>query len=271
MRPHIAPDWQALFEQNGLRSFDDFWNVQAEWFEEPNQRRGGWSGVARCELKRPDGGVVRMFLKRQENHVTKTLLHPIRGMATLAREFKNFLRFERSGVAGARLVYFGQRRVAGKLRAVLATEELAGFRSLEDWMRVWRKEGWPRLGERRALITSVAASVRRMHEERLRHNCLWSKHVFLKFADGIPSARGTVEVRIIDLEKMKRTWSSSNAARKDLCTLHRDCPGWSTTDRARFLKAYLDLKKLSQGRRLWDAVAERSQRKRHQARALTGQ
>ncbi len=271
MQQHFAPDWQALFEQNGLRSFDDFWNVQAEWFEEPNHRRGGWSGVARCELKRPDGGVVRMFLKRQENHVTKTLRHPIRGMATLAREFKNFSRLERSGVAGARLVYFGQRNVAGKLRAVLATEELAGFRSLEDWMRVWRKEGWPRLGARRVLITSIATAVRHMHEERLRHNCLWSKHVFLKFADGIPTASGAVEVRIIDLEKMKLTWSSSNAARKDLCTLHRDCPGWSTTDRARFLKAYLSLKKLSKGRRLWDAVAERSQRKRRHSRALTGE
>ena len=261
MQQHFAPGWQALFEQNGLRSFDDFWNVQAEWFEEPNQRRGGWSGVARCELKRPGGGVVRMFLKRQENHVTKTLRHPIRGMATLAREFKNFLRFERSGVPGARLIYFGEHRVAGKIRAVLATEELAGFRSLEDWMRVWRKEGWPRLSDRRVLITSMATAVRRMHGERLRHNCLWSKHVFLKFADGIPTARGAVEVRIIDLEKMKRTWSSNAAAGGDLSSLHRDCPDWSTTDRARFFKAYLGLQRLSKGRRLWKAVEEDSRRK----------
>ena len=58
MKDYLADDWQRIFEFNGLRSFDDFWKLEAQWFEEPNQRRGGWSGVARCELKRPEGGVA---------------------------------------------------------------------------------------------------------------------------------------------------------------------------------------------------------------------
>ena len=92
MNEFIAPEWQPILAFNGLRSFDDFWEFEANWFEEPNQRRGGWSGVARCELKVPEGGTRRVFLKRQENHTTRTFTHPIRGMATFVREFRQILR-----------------------------------------------------------------------------------------------------------------------------------------------------------------------------------
>jgi hypothetical protein len=257
MQDYWAEPWQAIFEHNGFCSFDDFWQLKADLFEEPNLRRGGWSGVARCELKLPAGGVRCVFLKRQENHLTKTWRHPIRGMATLLREFRNFRRFERSGVPTARVLYFGQRRCQGKLCAVLATEELTGFRSLEELTEHWCAQGWPPPEERHRIIEAIACVIRRMHDARLWHHCLWSKHIFLKpSADGAP-----VEVRIIDLEKARWTPLRRVAARGDLSSLHRDCPDWSRTDRVRFYKAYLQVPRLRGAKKLWQAVADRSERR----------
>ena len=32
----VEKGWQAIFEHNGLGSFDALWNLQADWFEPPN-------------------------------------------------------------------------------------------------------------------------------------------------------------------------------------------------------------------------------------------
>ena len=82
--------WQEIFSANKLDSFDAIWNLDTEWFEEPNQRRGGWSGVIKVDLDTPEGKSC-VFIKRQENHISKTLLHPIRGILTFEREFENIL------------------------------------------------------------------------------------------------------------------------------------------------------------------------------------
>lgn len=259
MQEYFAKNWKAVFEHNGLRSFDDLWQLKADWFEEPNQRRGGWSGVARCELKQPGGGHVGIFLKRQENHITRTLLHPVRGIATLVREFRNFQRFDLCQVPTAPLVYFAQRRVDGNLRAMLVTEELAGFHSLENVMRAWRKTGRPSLAERGPMIQSIARAVRQMHQHHFRHDCLWSKHIFLKPAG--PDKGHPVDARIIDLEKTKRRLFKSSAVLRDLSTLDRDCRFFSRTDRMRFLKAYLQVQNVEKSKKLWRSVAAVSARR----------
>src|ERR1051325_9024795 len=113
MNDYMAAEWQRIFEFNGLRSFADFWKLQATWFEEPNQRRGGWSGVARCELKLPEGGTACVFLKRQENHTTRTLTHPVRGIATFVREFQQVLRYRQHRIPTLTPLYFAQRHEDG--------------------------------------------------------------------------------------------------------------------------------------------------------------
>src|SRR5436190_19447904 len=137
MQDFLATGWKEVFAFNGLRDFHSFWKLEADWFETPNERRGGWSGVARCELKLPEGGTRRIFLKRQENHVAKSWRHPIRGIATLVREFTNLQHCERHRVPTAHVIYFAQRDVEGRLQAILATEELIGFRSLEHLTKPW--------------------------------------------------------------------------------------------------------------------------------------
>jgi hypothetical protein len=246
---YVEPQGWALLERHGLAGFEALWDLQAEWFEPPNQRRGGWSGVARLELPGPDGSGEAIFLKRQENHTRRSLRHPL-GEPTFAAEIRNILAARDAGVPTLEPVYFGQR---GK-RAILVTRELRGFASLDQHMREWRGRGWARSNEqRRALIPEVAGAVRRLHAARLVHNALHPKHVFVRFPGS-----GSPQVRLIDMEKMRRTLLPGMAARRDLDSLNRRSPWWGRTDRLRFLHAYFGVPRLTAGqRRYWHWLAGR--------------
>ena len=256
---YIATEWQRTFELNGLRSFDDLWNLDAQWFEEPNRRRGGWSGVARCELARPDGSVARVFLKRQENHITRTLAHPIRGVPTFVREFNSIMRYRRCGIPTLTPVYFGVRRNAQDQRAVLMTEELTGFRSLEDFAREWTTL-WPSM--RREIVEGVAQLLRKIHSHHLSHNCFYPKHVFLRFGAG-----RLVETRVIDLEKTKWRPFGYDRNFRDVRRLNGPGLPWSRAERVRFFRAYLGVENMTpRAKQDWRRIAKRHLKK-HPAEA----
>ena len=169
MRDYIAEKWKPALEQNNLRTFDDFWNLKTGWFEPPNKGRGGWSGVARCELNHPVGGTSCVFLKRQENYITRNWRHPFRGVPTLRREFLNILRYRARGIPTLTPVYYAERRIGRNRQAVLVTEELAGFRSLRDCVREWERSGWPPRETKLQIIETVADTLRAIHRSHLRH------------------------------------------------------------------------------------------------------
>lgn len=257
MKEYCPDRWRAILQHNGLESFDRLWSLECGWFEPPNQRRGGWSGVSRCELQLPLGGSVGMFLKRQENHITRTLLHPF-GMPTSAREIQNILRFKRAGLPTAEPVYFAVRKIGGKMRAILGTEELTGYEPLDNCVERWSRQGWPDHRQRRLLMQAVAATMRRMHNLRIQHGCFYPKHIFLRVEGN------DIQVRIIDLEKAKVRPLRRFAVFRDLFTLNRLSPDWSRTDRLRFLLTYLDLDQFDpDARMLWRRVIHHSEMKRH--------
>jgi hypothetical protein len=247
---YVAAEWQRIFEFNGLRTFDDFWKLEAQWFEEPNQRRGGWSGVARCELNKPEGGAVRVFLKRQENHITRTLAHPIRGLPTFIREFESIMRYRRRGIPTLTPIYFGVRCEGGDRRAILMTEELSGFRSLDEMSRDWRTVP---ARTRAAIVRAVAQLLRQIHAHHLSHNCFYPKHVFLRIASD-----DRIETRIIDLEKTKRRPFGLDRDFRDMRRLNGPGLPWSRSDRLRFFKEYLGIEKLTPAAKAkWRRIARR--------------
>jgi hypothetical protein len=259
MNDYMAPEWERVFAFNGLHSFEDFWKLEAKWFEEPNQRRGGWSGVARCELKLPEGGVRRVFLKRQENHTTRTWTHPWRGMSTFVREFQQILRYHAHGIPSLTPLYFASRRENGNLRAVLLTEELTGFRSLEEMSREWKTT--PR-AIRHAVIRAVANLLAQIHSHGLTHNCFYPKHVFLR-----SRSPDEVEARVIDLEKTKRRPFGFDRNFRDMRRLN--APAWGRTDRVRFFREYLRLAKLTpEAKQTWRRIARRQLQKHPQDAVL---
>lgn len=257
MLDYLATGWSKILEHNGLGNFDALWNLKAEWFEPPNERRGGWSGVVRLELRLPDGGSEGVFLKRQENHRRRTLRHPF-GEPTFAGEMQNILRLQRAEVPTLEPVYYAQRKVNGRWRAILMTRELKDFRPLNWWLEQWQATGWATSRPiRQAVLKEAAWVIRRLHKDAgLVHNALHPKHLFVKVSDerGVPKA----EARLIDLEKMRPAMTSMRAARRDLDSFNRRCLPLSLADRMRFLACYLGTRHLSsEGRGLWRHLSNR--------------
>ncbi len=257
MKDYLTEQWRALLLHNNLDSFDRLWAVDAVWVEPPNERRGGWSGVSRCELDLPEGGKVGVFLKRQENHITRTMLHPF-GIPTFVREIHNILLFKRAAVPALEPVYFAVRKNSGDLRAILCTVALDGYLPLEALVDKWTKEGWPARSRCRQLMRAVADVLTRMHDHKIQHNCFYPKHIF------VCDHEEQIKVRLIDLEKAKVVLMRRFATCRDLYTLNRHSPRWSRTDRLRFLLLYLGVKRLDHhAKALWRQIARRTRRKGH--------
>jgi hypothetical protein len=253
MKDYCPEKWLTILRHNDLDSFDQLWSLDVEWFEPPNQRRGGWSGVSRCELDLPDGGKIAIFLKRQENHITRTVLHPF-GMSTFVREIQNILRFKKASIPALEPVYFAVRKVDGNLRAILCSAALVGYEPLENLVERWSTEGWPDRKNRQRLMGAVASVMSRMHDHKIQHNCFYPKHIFISFTDA------EIKVRIIDLEKAKVKILRRFASFRDLYALNRHARYWSRTDRLRFLLIYLGRKSLDRdAKELWRKIATRTE------------
>ena len=219
MKDFVNEHWRTILAHNGLTDFDALWDLKADWFEAPNHRRGGWSGVSRCELDRPEGGKVAVFLKRQENHKARIWSHPVHGAPTFLREFKHIMHYRECGVATLEPVYFGMHKAGKDYRAILVTEELTGFVAMEDRVQDWLEHGAPPRKERLLHLKAVATLLRTMHDHGIQHNCYFPKHVFTRINDD-----GSVDARVIDLEKSRWRPSRTICARSQGSLLSSMCP-----------------------------------------------
>lgn len=254
MKDFIRECWRSVLAYNGLLDFNALWQLEAPWFEAPNRRRGGWSGVSRCDLARPEGGTCGVFLKRQENHKTFSWRHPIKGIPTFLREFRLIMLYKSCGIPALEPIYFAMRTIDGGHRAILITEELSGFASMESHVQAWLKNGFPPAQDRRKYLEAVAALSGKIHENTIQHNCYYPKHIFVRL-----NSDGRIEARVIDLEKSRRRPLSLLCTLRDLDTLNRHAPGWSRGDRLRFLKSYLRIDRLTPyAKWLWRRLAARA-------------
>lgn len=254
MDDFIAAGWDSVLNASGLGGFESLWALEAEWFEPPNHRRGGWSGVARIELPGLDGRLTGLFLKRQENHTRRTFRHPLHGEPTFAGEIRNILAMQRAQVPSMEPVYYAQRKRDGKWCVILMTRELLGYRPLDVLTDDWYAAGWGDSRQTRLrTISECAAVLSRLHRAGYVHNAMHPKHLFLRVEE-----HERVEARLIDLEKMRRKPGLTRRTLRDLDSLNRRSRHWSRADRLRFLKAYLGVGHLgADGRRLWYRLARR--------------
>lgn len=254
MKDFVNERWRPILAHNGLADFNALWDLKANWFEEPNHRRGGWSGVARCELKLPEGGTRAVFLKRQQNHGTFSWRHPLRGMPTFQREFSKIMHYKACGIPSVEPVYFAMRTIGKDQRAILVTEELTDFFSLQARTQQWLESGAPARPVRLRYLGAIAGLLAQMHAKGIQHNCFFPKHVFTRM-----NPDGSVEARVIDLEKSRWRPGRILAARRDLYSLTLQSLCWSRTDRLWFFKAYLGIERLTPyAKWLWRHVESRS-------------
>lgn len=224
MSDFIAAEDRAVLEAHGLASFEALWALQLEAVDEPNTERGGWSSVYRLEL-----GEKAFYLKRQSNHLTRSLRHPC-GEPTFAREFRNIQAYRRLEIPALQAAFFAARRLPGERRAILLTRALDGWQDLDHWLQGWAGVPAP---TRQAILRACGGLARRLHDAGQMHGCFYPKHIFLK-ADGEGFA-----AQLIDLEKTRPLLFGRRDRIKDLEPLLRRAGVWSGAEVRELLAAYL--------------------------------
>lgn len=224
MSDYIAEQDRALLERHGLADFDALWALKLEAVDEPNVERGGWSSVYRLDL-----GEAAYYLKRQSDHLTRSLAHPF-GEPTFAREFRNIRRYRALGIPALQAAFFGARAVNGERRAILVTRALDGWQELEHYLARWQQV---EPAQRTAILQACGRLARQLHQAGQMHGCFYPKHIFLRAsADGF-------EAQLIDLEKTRPLLLGRRDRIKDLEPLLRRASVWSEADIAELLHAYL--------------------------------
>ncbi len=234
--------YQQIFAQHQLDGFEPLWYRQIDWFEEPNQRRGGWSGVGQLILA-SDDAALNVFVKKQQNHGRRTLLHPFKGEPTFRREFKRLTFLETQHIKAPKVVFYGERQLDNQACAMLVTETLLGFEPLDVVTQRWFSEQPKTREQKRRLLKTVALTLRHFHETGLVHRALYPKHLFVKNAETHP------EIAFIDLEKARNSWLFIYRAYFDLAAFNRHATHWSASDRLYFFLQYFQLSKLTKSHR----------------------
>lgn len=216
-----------------LATFDQIWDYPVRWIDTPNQNRGGWSGVGCVEVSF-ENKPVTLFVKKQLNHTTRTLLHPINGVPTFAKEFHMMRYLQSHGIATPNVIFFAHRTTNAGQHAILITEMLTGYQPLDTISMATIS-----LPRKRELLRCVAQTIRKMHKLGIQHRALYAKHIFVK-PNGL-----SFDIALIDLEKYRRMVFPSIQSVVDLITLNYRTPGWTKTSRLFFLKQYLEQKRLS--------------------------
>ncbi len=194
------------------QEFNNWWARTGEWIEEPNQRRGGESGV---QLLTPSTiGQPRLYSKRQVNHTYSSLRYPF-GHPTALREKKAIQALALLGIKVPKLAFYKAVKKGRNWYALLVTEELKDFISLEQWYSQHCTQAVDS-DTIASTLKQIAHTLSLMHQAGWQHGCCYAKHIFIRIS---PQQRP--EVALLDLEKARRRWPASRAALKDIKQLGR--------------------------------------------------
>lgn len=234
----IAPEYLSILTLNQLDTFDRIWHFKMDWFESPNQKRGGWSGVGRIELKKHDGTQLNLFIKKQEDYGRLTFLNPIKGEPTFRREFKQLSFLQNTSSVAPTVVFYGESQHGKNQRAILVTIALDEYESLEVLLKRWLPTA--NKVQKNRLLTAVANGLRNFHKLGLVHRALYPKHIFIKNIDSKP------QIALIDLEKTRYSPFFYYRAYFDLSVLYRRITNcYSKTEYLKFFKEYFKVNHLS--------------------------
>lgn len=216
-------------EQFHDMDFNTWWARTGEWIEEPNQRRGGESGVQVLPPDTPEK--PKLYSKRQIGHHFFSLRHPL-GRPTVLREKNAMQALKNLGVQVPKLVFYGAKKIGKDWHALLVTEELTGFVDLDQWYQQQRTQPVDS-NTVESVLQHVAYSLYKMHRAGWQHSCCYAKHIFIKI-----NPQHAPEVALLDLEKAHRRWPAYKAAAHDIKQFGRHRGGMPEADWQLFLQHY---------------------------------
>lgn len=212
--------------------FNDWWARTGQWVEAPNQRRGGESGV---QILAPNAaGQPWLYSKRQIGHHFFSWRYPF-GRPTILREKETMHALQQLGVRVPKLVFYGAIKKGKNWHALLVTEALTDFISLEEWYNQQRTQP-VHSGIVEPVLQHVAQTLHQMHRVGWQHSCCYSKHIFIKI-----NPQHAPDVALLDLEKARRRWPAHRAAVHDIKQLGRHRGGMPEAHWQLFLQHYCNL------------------------------
>lgn len=212
----------------GPRTFERWWDLQADWLEPPNQRRNGHSGVQCLQL----GEHHLLYSKRQVGHNYRSCFYPL-PRPTVLRELRAIKAIGALGIKVPEVIYCGAKKRTRQWHALLVTKALLGFCSLEDWYRNQRHLD---AVQNECMLRVLGVTLCRLHLSRWQHGCLYAKHIFVRVEQTEQGPEA--EIALIDLEKSRQRFTAKAAANHDLQQLHRHRQGMPDSDWQHMLQSY---------------------------------
>lgn len=248
---YMDETFRSFLVDKQLTTFDGVWTLEAGWFEPPNHRRGGWSGVSKIVLGEYHHEVLAGFLKRQENHTARSIQHPIHGEATFTREYRMLQYAARHKVAVPRVIAFGERQYQGANQAFLLLQSLENYLPLDVMLNQALE-----YTQRRRVLRAVGEAISRMHQASILHKALYPKHIFINTSAFELTQNQDRNIKppvvFIDLEKSKLRRLKLSIALSEFATLFRHSKQWSNKDKLQLLYGYFSLdKSIRQGQLPW--------------------
>jgi len=190
-----------LFSAHRLDNFEALWSLPRDWVEPVNIRKGGWSGVVQVTL---DG--VTFYVKRQHGQRRRGRSFPWASRPTYFHEYQTLKYLAALGVPVVQWALYAERGDD----AVLVTRAASGFVDLKALTAM----GDGPLLTKAACRISETLSL--MHRTGWQHGACYPAHILIH--------PGTLQIRLIDLERSRHRWLRRSACKADLDQLHRRAP-----------------------------------------------
>jgi hypothetical protein len=212
----FADSWKSILAENGLRSFDDFYDYKGKKRINKSAKRG----VSVLRLK-VNGEEKNFYMKRFRHPHIKDMLFTLINCGKIqsqaACESGNMNLLKKNNIETCKPICFGEKSRFGlERKSFLITEELPGM-CLTDFIA----QNWATLpqSEKELLIASIAQFVRKIHKAGISLPDLYVWHLFLT-EDKNASGTGRYDFAVIDLNRMKRNTKSKSERIKNLGRLY---------------------------------------------------
>ena len=231
------PKLEHLLNETGLLDIESASQREFDWFEEPNRRRGGWSGVSRIELnpEAPEAERRAVFLKIQQNHFYVAPNTCFLKRLTFEREFAAIQALRPHSEAIPQVVMFAKWQENGNRGSILVTEALDTWIPLRPWLLGELDQPAPDKETLHRAFDAIAKTARSINQAGWIHMCFSAKHIFVK-----EQSDSTFSVRVVDLEKTRKRVGLDRRTLKDCSHFMRHTPNLTDPDKTHFLKAYFN-------------------------------
>lgn len=231
----VRPELETILKSAGLLDIESVGQREFDWFEAPNRRRGGWSGVSKIVLNpdAPESERKAVFLKIQQNHFYIAPNTYFLKRLTFEREFEAMQALRAHSEAIPSVVMFAKWQENGNQGSILVTEALDSWIPLSPWLLGKLDQSTPDKATLHRAFDAIAQVAREINQAGWIHMCFSAKHIFLK-----EQLDGTFAVRVVDLEKTRKRIGLDRRTLKDCSHFMRHTPNLTDSDKTHFLKAY---------------------------------